>query len=93
MKKNNTVSLSVHKNNVEQKRRKQRRKTMKLSAKNLAATDCIEGYFFVSWNKKGAYQLRFHDPDGIVGRNNLPSYVEGTARRTIAELDIIDDDY
>ena len=92
MERNNTVSLSVHKNNLEQRRRKQRRHTMKLSAKNMSHTDCVEGYFFISWNKQGAYQHRFHDPDGVIGRSNLAAFVEGSARRVVDELDRRDDD-
>jgi len=87
MKKNNIVSLSVHKNNSAQRQRKQRRKKMISSSKILSQTDCTEGFFFLSWNKDGDYQVTFSDPDRVIGYSSLSNYVTGCAQRTIAELD------
>lgn len=86
------ISLSVHKNNKAQRKRKRRRKSMISSVKLLTQTDFVEGYFFVSWNSGGDYQVSMSDPDRVIGYSSLPDYIGGCARRTITELDDRNDD-
>ena len=81
------VNLSVHKNNLAQRQRKQSRKTMITTVKGMASTDCVEGFYFISWDKNGSYQDRLHDPKGIVGKSSLSAFVAGSATRTINEID------
>lgn len=62
------------------------------ASKSMVQTDCVEGYFFLSWNKDGDYQVRTNDPDRVIGYSRLPDYVNGCARRTITDLDKENDD-
>lgn len=92
MKKNNITSLSVHKNNLEQRRKKRTRQKMMEAAKFLKSTHSTEGFFFVSWDKKGTYFTQFYDPSGTVGKNQLPYFVGGAASRMVADYDAEDRD-
>lgn len=82
------INLTVHKNNKTQRERKMSRKTIVGTAKDMANTECVAGFYFVSWDEKGnRYQDRFHDPKGGVGKSSLPNFVEGCARRMINNID------
>lgn len=63
---------------------------MKSYAKSLSKSDCIEGFFFVSWDEKGRYQTRLYDPRAAIGKNQLPSFVNGAAARLIGDIDAED---
>lgn len=84
------VNLSVHKNNKEQRRKKELRHSLISSAKELSHTQCVEGYFLLSWDKDGTYQTRLHDPEGAIGLSMLPSFVSGCAQRAVSEVDLDD---
>ncbi len=90
MKRNNTVSLSVHKNNSEQKRNKRNRQKILEAAKYLKTTQCTEGFFFVSWDKNSTYQTQFYDPRGTVGKSQLPDFIRGCASRLVGDIDADD---
>lgn len=79
------VNLSVHKNNSEQRRLKQNKKTMVNAVKSMSG--CSEGFYFIAWDKNGGYQDRLYDPRGIIGRSRLPSFVGGSAQRMINDCD------
>jgi hypothetical protein len=82
------VNLSVHKNNKEQRRKKELRKSLISSSKYLSQTSCVEGYFLLSWDKDGSYQTRLHDPEGVIGLSYLPSFTRGCAQRAVSEADL-----
>lgn len=84
------VNFSVHKNNRQQRERKLSRKQMISSVKGLAQSDCVDGFYFVSWNSEGFYRDVLHDPKAIVGRNRLSSYVGGSAQRLVNQIDLED---
>jgi len=90
MKRNNTVSLSVHKNNLEQKRNKYNRQRIVDAAKYLKQSTSTEGFFFVSWDKGGGYHTQFHDPQAVIGKSSLPDFVGGCASRLIGDIDAED---
>ena len=82
------VNLTVHRNNRQQRERKKSRKVLVGAAKDMANSECVAGFYLVSWDESGdRFTDRYHDPKGAVGRNSLPSYVEGSARRLITERD------
>ena len=86
------VSLSVHKNTLEQRRRKLCRKRMVDSAKDLSHSATNAGFFIVAWDKDGQWRADYHDPQRIIGRRAMPNYAAGTAARFAAQLDRKDDD-
>lgn len=86
------VSLSVHKNTLEQRRRKICRRNMKATIQELSQTDCVDGFFIVGWDKDRNYQVGYYDPNRTVGMSSLSNYVGGVAARYIGQLDRKDDD-
>lgn len=86
------VSLSVHKNTLEQRRRKLCRKRMIGAAKTLSIPADNVGFYIVAWDENGRWLCDCSDPQKIVGANNLPGFVAGSAARYIAGLDRKDDD-
>jgi len=85
---NNIVNLSVHKNNSAQRKRKQNRKVMLNCVKDMASSECVSGFYFISWDEEGTYfQDRLHDPEAAIGKNMLPSYVSGAIQRMINAID------
>ena len=86
------ISLSVHKNTLEQRRRKLCRKRMVDSAKDLSHSATYAGFFIVAWDKDGQWRADYYDPQRIVGRSTMPNYVAGVAARYVAQLDRKDDD-
>ena len=86
------VSLSVHKNTLEQRRRKLYRKRMIGAAKSLSMEAENIGFYIVAWDTDGFCTVKCSDPQKIVGANNLPGFVAGSATRYVADLDRKDDD-
>lgn len=86
------ISLSVHKNTLEQHRRHLCRKRMIGAAKSLSMSAQNVGFYIVAWDMDGFYTVKCSDPQKIVGANNLPGFVAGSATRYVAELDRKDDD-
>ena len=60
-------------------------KTLSVGAQNV-------GFYIVAWDKDGRGLSDCSDPQKIVGANNLPGFVAGSAARYIAGLDRKDDD-
>ena len=84
----NVVNLTVHKNNQIQRARKSSRRVLVGAAKDMANTECVAGFYLVSWDERGVnYQDRLHDPKGSVSLSALPSFIEGCARRMITDID------
>ena len=82
------VNLTVHKNNKRQRTRKNNRKTMISEAKNMANSECVAGFYFVSWNETGVKHTdSLYDPLGAVGLNQLSTFVGGSAQRKVNEID------
>ena len=81
------ISLSVHKNTLEQRRRKLCRKRMIGSAKALSISAANVGFYIVAWDKDGIWTADCSDPQKIVGANNLPGFVGGSAARYVTRLD------
>lgn len=86
------ISLSVHKNTLEQRRRKLCRKIMVDSARDLSNSATNAGFYIVAWDKDGQWRSDYHDPQHIIGRSALPNYVAGVAARFVGQLDRKDDD-
>jgi len=86
------ISLSVHKNTLEQRRRKLCRKRMIASAKVLSISAANVGFYMIAWDKDGTWFSDYHDPQRIIGRSVLPGYVAGVAARFVTQLDQKDDD-
>jgi len=82
------VNLTVHKNNRQQRERKISRKTLIGAAKDMANSECVAGFFIVSWDEDGKnYENRFYDPKAVKGISGLPDYVAGCARRLVTSID------
>jgi len=86
------ISLSVHKNTLEQRRRKICRKMLINAGKDFSKSNCTEGFFIVSWDKSRDYLIAYHDPNRIVGMSALSNFVGGVAARHVAQLDQKNDD-
>jgi len=62
------------------------------AAKSLSISAQNVGFYIVAWDKDGAWSVDCSDPKKIVGANNLPGFVAGSAARYIARLHRKDDD-
>jgi len=60
-------------------------KTLSIAADNV-------GFYIVAWDKDGRWEADCCDPQKIVGANNLPGFVSGSATRYISDLDKKGDD-
>lgn len=77
------VSLSVHKNNREQRRLKALRREARGRVENaLRQIDDIDGYVILTIGKSGATVCSYRLPDGM-SKNLLPDYVKRDIERTI----------
>ena len=66
MKRSNIVSLSVHKNNMDQRRSRKARNSLKRNIKGLSTIADIAGYSIVVWDKDGNYQTAWQTYGGPV---------------------------
>ena len=84
----NIVNLTVHKNNRQQRERKINRKTLIRAARDMANSECVAGFFIVSWDEDGKnYENRYYDPKAVKGMSALPDYVAGCERRLVTSID------
>lgn len=79
------VSLTVHKNNRDQRRRHRTSKALVSDAKQAAIRKDVAGYALVAWNEDQDCEVEFISPD--VAANLLPDFVGNAIRRKIGIMD------
>ena len=82
------VSLTVHKNNRDQRRRHRVSKLLVADAKQVTRAKDVSGYAIVAWNDDQDADVEF--VSGGVDSNVLPDFVGGAIRRKIGMMDTDD---
>lgn len=81
------ISLTVHRNTRDKRRRKAIRSDLLKMAKEMDDDAQMEGFFMVAWKKDRSYRVRSSDPEGVIGLNNMPGFVGGAATRMVGDMD------
>ena len=80
-----TVSLTVHKNNADQRKRKEIREDMHGSVKTLQRELAVSGYAIFAWDDDGNSNVYWES--GHIPGQALPAFVSETLRRRINIMD------
>jgi hypothetical protein len=87
-KRQNVVSLTVHKNTLAKRRGRNNADLIASIAKDERREGDCAGFVIVTWNGDGAYACNIHAPVGSpIGLNGLPGFVEGAVSREIGKID------
>lgn len=79
------VSLTVHRNNMMQRRAKQLRDHLRADIRELLDVPGIKGYALVAWNDD-CHVARWSTTGSRVCANTLPDYVRGALRRSMEQV-------
>ncbi len=86
---NKTVSLTVHRNNRDQRERKRVRTMFRDDVKKISAIPDIAGYAVVAWDKDRGYQANWYTPkDGPMPGAAMPDFIRFSLQKEITKADM-----
>lgn len=84
------ISLTVHKNTLHQRRRKELRKSALEQMSRCIGPDAA-GYTIISWNHDGDANVSWDIRGGHIHGHMLPMFVHGILAQKLVEIECADD--